>query len=112
VTRIGNEWWPQGALKIDHSKANEWTALVNFGIPKPHDIFVVSVTEAGRPLVQNYIERIEMRNYIIGQLISKNMSISDAREIGSPTYWSIREDRLPKGWEKEAVVKVNVAASS
>lgn len=110
ITKIGDEWWPQPwPIRIVSSESNQWETEVDFGVPTPHEIYIVRANEATMQLIHFYHQMVRERVSAIQRVSDRfSLNFEDVRVAVSPLHWSLKMLRLPDGFELEDSITLNV----
>jgi len=109
VTNIDANWWPQlNGVRVDEAK-REWEVMVNFGIAVPHKVYIVRANALGKQLIDFYRTMVSEREEAIKRVSKRfEVSMEDARQAVATNFWSMQQDNLPKGLEREDCITINV----
>jgi pyrimidine deaminase RibD-like protein len=112
MTYIGGEWWPQlSPVRVIPERDNEWEVDVNFGIARPHKIYLVKASELGMELIRYFHKMVFERDQaIIKTAAYFRVDLEDARQVIAPVYWSLTMARLPKGLDVEDCIEIKVTS--
>jgi hypothetical protein len=107
---IGGEWWPQlSPVRVIPETQNEWEVDVNFGIARPHKVYIVKASELGMELISFFRKLILERNQAIARVVSHfRVDPEEARLVIAPLCWSLGMATLPKGLDMEDCIEINV----
>lgn len=111
VVGPNGHWSPQPHL-LEQTGRNEWQVTVHFGRYGPHSIFIVKASELGVVLV-NYYRKVITSNLDRTKRLRANLKDQGVPENdilrGLPNdYQAVEMGKLPKGFEFQAMVAVDV----
>ena len=112
MTYIGGEWWPQlSPVRVIPETENEWEVDVNFGIARPHKVYIVKASELGMELINFFRKLVRDRNQAIVKVASRfQIDAEQVRMVIAPLYWSLAMATLPKGLDMEDCIEINVTS--
>jgi pyrimidine deaminase RibD-like protein len=112
ITYIGGEWWPQlSPVRVIPERENEWEVDVNFGIARPHKVYVVKASELGMELIHFFRKLVLERNQAIVRVASHfRVDPEQVRLVIAPVYWSLAMATLPKGLDMEDCIEIDVTS--
>jgi pyrimidine deaminase RibD-like protein len=111
-TNKGGEWWPHfHPLRMIGERT--WSTTINFGTHGPHAIYVVKASELGINLVKYYRKvcrlNLDRKEQLRGNLKAQGKEEEEKflRKLRGD-YPGIEMSRLPKGFEFQDMVEVEV----
>jgi pyrimidine deaminase RibD-like protein len=107
-TNIRNQWWPQEQPLRQIEDTDEWAVEVRFGSVAPHSIHIVKVNEIGADFIAYFRKILALNHKRLIDLQAMNLPEADVNRLwgGHP---GIVLSRLPKGFDSQAIVTVEIA---